>query len=94
MTRAPLLFRGLSGRAVVAPARSFFNLSESFNKRKEYSERRIIGYVPSHAGDDACSVAIFIDVCDYAPLNDVYVSGHGTFYGQPSSIVGYWIMDL
>ncbi|KAI2660721.1 hypothetical protein H4Q32_008366 [Labeo rohita] len=44
MTRVPPLFRAVSGRAVVAPARSFFNLSESFNKRKEYSERRIIGY--------------------------------------------------
>uniref|UniRef100_A0A672STV7 Coenzyme Q-binding protein COQ10 homolog B, mitochondrial n=1 Tax=Sinocyclocheilus grahami TaxID=75366 RepID=A0A672STV7_SINGR len=44
MTRVPPLFRTVSGRAVVAPARSFFNFSESFNKRKEYSERRIIGY--------------------------------------------------
>ncbi|XP_016344475.1 coenzyme Q-binding protein COQ10 homolog B, mitochondrial [Sinocyclocheilus anshuiensis] len=44
MTRVPPLFRAVSGRAVVAPARSFFNFSESFNKRKEYSERRIIGY--------------------------------------------------
>uniref|UniRef100_A0A8C2A9Q8 Coenzyme Q-binding protein COQ10 homolog B, mitochondrial n=2 Tax=Cyprinus carpio TaxID=7962 RepID=A0A8C2A9Q8_CYPCA len=44
MTRVPPLFRAVSGRAVVAPTRSFFNFSESFNKRKEYSERRIIGY--------------------------------------------------
>uniref|UniRef100_A0A8B9GSN4 Coenzyme Q-binding protein COQ10 homolog B, mitochondrial n=1 Tax=Astyanax mexicanus TaxID=7994 RepID=A0A8B9GSN4_ASTMX len=44
MTRVPPLLRTVSGRAVVAPARSFFNLADSFNKRKEYSERRIIGY--------------------------------------------------
>uniref|UniRef100_A0A671NJ03 Coenzyme Q-binding protein COQ10 homolog B, mitochondrial n=1 Tax=Sinocyclocheilus anshuiensis TaxID=1608454 RepID=A0A671NJ03_9TELE len=50
MTRVPPLFRAVSGRAVVAPARSFFNLSESFNKKKEYSERRIIGYVPNKVG--------------------------------------------
>uniref|UniRef100_A0A8C1VFM2 Coenzyme Q-binding protein COQ10 homolog B, mitochondrial n=1 Tax=Cyprinus carpio TaxID=7962 RepID=A0A8C1VFM2_CYPCA len=50
MTRVPPLFRAVSGRAAVAPARSFFNLSESFNKRKEYSERRIIGYVSNQAG--------------------------------------------
>jgi len=47
MTRVPPLFRAVSGRAVVTPARSFFNFSDSFNKRKEYSERRIIGYVPN-----------------------------------------------
>uniref|UniRef100_A0AAR2JD87 Coenzyme Q-binding protein COQ10 homolog B, mitochondrial n=1 Tax=Pygocentrus nattereri TaxID=42514 RepID=A0AAR2JD87_PYGNA len=44
MTRMPPLLRTVSGRTAISPARSFFNLSESFNKRKEYSERRIIGY--------------------------------------------------
>ena len=46
MTRMPPL-RGVvaPGRSVALPARSFFNLADSFSKRKEYSERRIIGWV-------------------------------------------------
>uniref|UniRef100_A0A4W6F807 Coenzyme Q-binding protein COQ10 homolog B, mitochondrial n=1 Tax=Lates calcarifer TaxID=8187 RepID=A0A4W6F807_LATCA len=40
----PLLGTAMPGRSVVLPARSFFNLADSFSKRKEYSERRIIGY--------------------------------------------------
>uniref|UniRef100_A0A3P9H0S6 Coenzyme Q-binding protein COQ10 homolog B, mitochondrial n=1 Tax=Oryzias latipes TaxID=8090 RepID=A0A3P9H0S6_ORYLA len=45
MTRAPpLLGVAVPGRAMVLPTRSFFNLTDSFSKRREYSERRIIGY--------------------------------------------------
>ncbi|XP_071782466.2 coenzyme Q-binding protein COQ10 homolog B, mitochondrial [Centroberyx gerrardi] len=45
MTRVPpLLGAAMPGRGVVLPARSFFNLADSFSKRKEYSERRIIGF--------------------------------------------------
>ncbi|XP_076120077.1 coenzyme Q-binding protein COQ10 homolog B, mitochondrial [Alosa pseudoharengus] len=44
MTRVPPLLGAMSGRAAVAPTRSFFNLADTLNKRKEYSERRIIGY--------------------------------------------------
>ncbi|XP_078118743.1 coenzyme Q-binding protein COQ10 homolog B, mitochondrial [Sander vitreus] len=45
MTRLPPLLGGaMPQRGVVLPARSFFNLADSFSKRKEYSERRIIGH--------------------------------------------------
>lgn len=84
MTRVPPLFRAVSGRAVVAPARSFFNFSESFNKRKEYSERRIIGYVPNQVWYGAWVWFFFIEVHDYVspsiPANIVYVTGHGNIY--------------
>lgn len=44
MTRTPpLLGVAVPGRATVLPTRSFFNLTDSFSKRREYSERRIIG---------------------------------------------------
>ncbi|XP_034021402.1 coenzyme Q-binding protein COQ10 homolog B, mitochondrial [Thalassophryne amazonica] len=45
MTRVPpLLGSPEPGHGIVLPARSFFNLADSFSKRKEYSERRIIGF--------------------------------------------------
>ncbi|XP_013881906.1 coenzyme Q-binding protein COQ10 homolog B, mitochondrial, partial [Austrofundulus limnaeus] len=40
----PLLGAAVPCQAAVIPARTFFNLTDSFSKRKEYSERRIIGY--------------------------------------------------
>ncbi|KAM9709676.1 coenzyme Q-binding protein COQ10 homolog B, mitochondrial isoform 2-T2 [Menidia menidia] len=40
----PLLAAGSGCHGAVLPARSFFNLTDSLSKRKEYSERRIIGY--------------------------------------------------
>ncbi|KAK7913750.1 hypothetical protein WMY93_013961 [Mugilogobius chulae] len=46
MTRVPpvLSANAVTNHHSVLPARSFFNLADSFSKRKEYSERRIIGY--------------------------------------------------
>ncbi|XP_070831648.1 coenzyme Q-binding protein COQ10 homolog B, mitochondrial [Chaetodon trifascialis] len=45
MTRVPLLLgAAMPGCGIVLSARSFFNFTDSFSKRKEYSERRIIGF--------------------------------------------------
>ncbi|XP_075966454.1 coenzyme Q-binding protein COQ10 homolog B, mitochondrial [Anarhichas minor] len=44
MTRAPLLRSTVMPGLGILSSRSFFNLAASFSKRKEYSERRIIGY--------------------------------------------------
>ncbi|XP_068602118.1 coenzyme Q-binding protein COQ10 homolog B, mitochondrial [Brachionichthys hirsutus] len=45
MTRVPpLLGAAMPGRCTMFPARGFFNFTDSFSKRKEYSERRVIGF--------------------------------------------------
>ncbi|XP_011605736.1 coenzyme Q-binding protein COQ10 homolog B, mitochondrial [Takifugu rubripes] len=43
VTRTPPLL-GAAVPGQVVPSNGFFNLADSFSKRKEYSERRIIGY--------------------------------------------------
>lgn len=44
----PLLCSAMPGQGVALRTRSFFSLADSFSKRKEYSERRIIGFVSFH----------------------------------------------
>ncbi|KAK5860644.1 hypothetical protein PBY51_022106 [Eleginops maclovinus] len=41
---APRPGAAMVGPVVTLPVRSFFNLADSFSKRKEYSERRVIGF--------------------------------------------------
>ncbi|XP_037542703.1 coenzyme Q-binding protein COQ10 homolog B, mitochondrial [Nematolebias whitei] len=72
MTRAPsLLGPAMPRRAVVLPARSFFNFTDSFSKRKEYSERRIIGYSMQEIYDVVACVenyCLFVPWCKKSDL--------------------------
>ncbi|KAF7652895.1 hypothetical protein LDENG_00090620 [Lucifuga dentata] len=67
MMRTPLLLgAAMPGRAAMLPARSFFNLADSFSKRKEYSERRIIGYSMQEIYDVVAGVenyCLFVPWC-------------------------------
>ncbi|XP_052004368.1 coenzyme Q-binding protein COQ10 homolog B, mitochondrial-like [Xyrauchen texanus] len=71
MTRVPPLFRGVTGRAVLAPARSFFNFSESFNKKREYSERRIIGFSMLEMYEVVARVEDYLQFVPWCKCSDV-----------------------
>ncbi|XP_061697674.1 coenzyme Q-binding protein COQ10 homolog B, mitochondrial isoform X1 [Syngnathoides biaculeatus] len=83
----PLLGATLPGRSIVFSARSFFNIGNTFSKRREYAERRVIGYSMQQMYDVVAGVEDYRLFVPWCKKSDVIFKRTG--YCKAKLTVGF-----
>ncbi|KAM9802989.1 coenzyme Q-binding protein COQ10 homolog B, mitochondrial isoform X1 [Syngnathus typhle] len=88
MTPLPaLLGATMPVRSVVFPTRAFFNIANTFSKRREYAERRIIGYSMQQMYEVVANVADYRHFVPWCKKSDVIFQRSG--YCKAKLTVGF-----